>query len=301
MSDEPKRNLPASIRQRLLNLSQKQRQPFDLVLARYGIERLLHRLSCSRYADRFLLKGAMLFVVWNQTVPRPTRDVDLLGFGSTDLDEMRSVFADLCRQETMPDGLEFSPESVRAEPIREAASYPGIRITLQARLSNARIPIQIDIGFGDVVTPGPEKIEFPSLLDFPAPRLRAYPLCTVIAEKLNALVLLGINNTRMKDFFDLWFLSRHFQVEGRLLTEAIRNTFQRRQTPLPNGTPVAFGSEFEKAKTSQWELFLKRNSLAAVPLASVQESLSRFALPALQAASTGSAFEHRWDYDSGWQ
>lgn len=301
MSDKTKRNLPASVRQRLLDLSRKRKQPFDLVLARYGIERLLHRLANSPHSSRFLLKGAMLFVVWNEDVPRPTRDVDLLGFGSSDLDEMKAIFAKLCEQEVVDDGLQFLADSVQAVSIREEANYPGIRVTLQARLSNVRIPLQVDIGFGDVVTPAPDAVEFPALLDFPAPRLRAYPLCTVIAEKLNALVSLGLNNTRMKDLFDLWFLSRHFTLEGDVLAQAIRNTFERRQTAIPNAIPVALGIEFFGAKSSQWALFLKRNSLASLSLEEVQSAIAQFALPVFHSASTGIAFSHKWQPEQGWR
>jgi hypothetical protein len=177
-------------------LSQQSKQPFDLVLVRYGIERLLYRLSLSPHGGRFVLKGAMLFAVWSETMHRPTRDVDLLGFGSADQEQLRGVFVALCGMSVEPDGLSFLPDTVRAESIRDEEAYPGTRITLEARLEQARIPLQADIGFGDAVTPAPEAIEFPTLLDSPAPRLRAYPLCTVVAEKIEALVRLGAANTR---------------------------------------------------------------------------------------------------------
>ncbi len=216
MSDIPKKNLPASVRQRLLNLSKERGQPFDLVLVRYGIERLLYRLSCSPYAEKFLLKGAMLFVVWGEDAPRTTRDLDLLGFGPADETEVKANFVDLAGLDVEPDGLEFLPASVAVAPIREDARYSGIRVTLEARLAQARIPLQVDIGYGDAVTPAPAEVDFPPLLDFPAPRLRAYPYYTVMAEKLEAAVLLGAANTRMKDFFDLWYLSGRFTFEGSL-------------------------------------------------------------------------------------
>ncbi|MFM8764913.1 MAG: nucleotidyl transferase AbiEii/AbiGii toxin family protein, partial [Spartobacteria bacterium] len=220
MSAAEKRNLAASVRQRLLVLGQKQGEPFDLILMRYGIERLLYRLGRSSHADRFLLKGAMLFRVWRDFSHRPTRDVDLLGFGSTETNDLEEIFRELCLQQVEPDGLLFLPSTVKAELIREQAVYGGIRVTLEARLGNARVPIQCDVGFGDAVTPAPEQIEFPALLDFPAPRLRSYPTYTVIAEKLEAIVLLGETNSRMKDFYDLWFLSREFEFDGNTLVAA---------------------------------------------------------------------------------
>jgi len=244
MTSEPKKNLPASVRQRLLNLSKERKEPFDLVLVHYAIERLLYRLSRSRHAERFLLKGAMLFAVWSKGTHRPTRDVDFLGFGSKDEEELTAIFKELCRLETEPDGLTFMPDTVAAAAIREDTAYPGTRVTFQARLENARIPLQVDIGFGDIVTPEPETISFPTLLEFPAPQLRAYPIYTVVAEKLEACVRLGEANTRMKDFFDLWFLSGKFPLDGELAKDAVIRTFARRETILPTVMPAAFNPEF---------------------------------------------------------
>jgi hypothetical protein len=220
MSASEKRNLAASVRQRLLVLGQKRGEPFDLILTRYGIERLLYRLSRSAYADRFLLKGAMLFRVWNDSSHRPTRDVDFLGYGLAETKDLEGIFRELCSLPVDTDGLIFLPLTVNAQPIREEAVYGGIRVTLEARLENAKIPIQCDIGFGDAVTPEPEQVEFPALLDFPAPQLRSYPTYTVVAEKLEAMVLLGEANSRMKDFYDLWFLSQHFEFDGNTLVAA---------------------------------------------------------------------------------
>jgi hypothetical protein len=296
----PKRNLPASVRQRLQMLSQKRRQPFDLILVRYGVERLLYRLSRSPYAGRFVLKGAMLFVVWSDALHRPTRDLDLLGFGPNDQDQLKAIFVELCRLEVEPDGLHFLPESVQAAPIREEAAYPGVRVTLEGRLANARIAVQVDIGFGDTVTPAPEAIEFPALLDFPAPHLRAYPLHTVVAEKLEALVRLGAANSRMKDFFDLWFLSRNFTFDGRQLTAALAATFERRQSALPASTPVGLTPAFATEKTVQWTVFIRRNALAPVELDSVLDAIRDFALPPLRAAAEKTSFVSQWASAEGW-
>ena len=186
MSSSQKRNLAASVRQRLLSLSRQWAEPFDLILVRYGIERLLYRLSQSPYVDRFLLKGAMLFVIWSNETHRPTCDIDLLGFGTSDSNELERIFRHLCEKAVEPDGLRFNPQTVRAQPIREQSGYAGIRVTMEAVLENTRIPIQVDIGFGDAVTPAPEEVAFPVLLEFPEPHVRAYPVYTVIAEKLEA-------------------------------------------------------------------------------------------------------------------
>lgn len=300
MKPEPKRNLPASVRQRLLTLSQRRKEPFDLVLVRYGIERLLYRLSLSPHAEKFLLKGAMLFAIWSDGTHRPTRDVDLLGSGPHDDETLKAIFVELCRLETEPDGLTFLSESVAVAPIREEAAYPGTRVTLEARLENARISIQVDIGFGDVVTPEPDEVEFPALLDFPAPHLRAYPIYTVVAEKLEASVRLGEANTRMKDFFDLWYLSRKFSFEGELLKDAIIRTFARREMPLPPIVPVALTPDFAELKVATWTAFIRRNALAPVELTTTLDAIRTFAWPAMAAAATATDFCQRWTPASGW-
>lgn len=286
MKSEPKKNLAASVRQRLLNVSQRRKEPFDLVLVRFGIERLLYRLSRSSYADKFLLKGAMLFAIWSDGTHRPTRDVDLLGFGASDDEELKRVFIELCGMSVEPDGLRFLPESVAATPIREEAAYPGIRVTLEARLENARVSIQLDIGFGDIVTPGPEEVEFPALLDFAAPHVRAYPIYTVVAEKLEATVRLGEENTRMKDFFDLWFLSRKFSFEGELLRNAITRTFARREMDLPKTLPSSLASDFAERKAATWAVFVGRNVLGNLDMKIVLEAIRAFAWPVLETATT---------------
>jgi hypothetical protein len=300
MTSEPKRNLPASVRQRLLTLSERRKEPFDLVLVRYGIERLLYRLSRSPHAEKFLLKGAMLFAIWSDGTHRPTRDVDLLGFGPRDDEELKAIFTELCQMEIEPDGLAFLPESVATAQIREEAAYPGTRVTLEARLENARIRVQVDIGFGDVVTPAPEEIIFPALLDFPAPHLRAYPIYTVVAEKLEASVRLGEQNTRMKDFFDLWFLSWKFAFEGELLKDAITRTFARRKMPLPATLPVALTPEFATLKAATWTAFIRRNALAPLEMVVALDVIRSFAWPVMEAARKTTLFPEHWVPRIGW-
>lgn len=301
MKSEPKKNLAASVRQRLLTLSQRRKEPFDLLLVRFGIERLLYRLSRSRHADKFLLKGAMLFAIWSDGTHRPTRDVDLLGFGTSDIEELKQIFVELCEVPVEPDGLRFLPESVVAAPIREEAAYPGTRITLEARLENARVSLQVDIGFGDVVTPAPEEVNFPALLDFAAPHLRAYPIYTVVAEKLEATVRLGEANTRMKDFFDLWFLSRRFSFEGGLLKHAIERTFARREMELPATLPPSLTAEFAERKAATWAVFVGRNGLGNLDMTVALEAIRAFAWPMLEAARAGTAVEVSWNPQHGWR
>ena len=298
-------DLTASVRQRLLNQSQKLGEVFDLTLTRYTIERFLYRLTHSAYADQFVLKGAMLFAVWTGQMYRPTRDLDLLGYGDSSAETLTRLFKEVCAVEVEPDGLMFDMSSIQVEEIREAQEYPGQRVRLQARLGQARIPLQIDVGFGDVITPAAPEVEYPILLDFPAPRLRVYPKETVIAEKLQAMVVLGFINSRMKDFYDVWLMSKEFSFEGRLLAQAIQATFERRQTELPQTPPVAltpdFGQDTDKQK--QWRAFLKRNRLnvGQIEFAGVIPELHDFLMPPVAALVNQLEFDQTWTAGGPWR
>jgi hypothetical protein len=232
MSTERK-NLPASIHQRLLNKARQSDRAFNELLQYYALERLLYRLSISEYAELFTLKGALMFNAWGLTNLRPTRDIDLLGHTQNTVDSVVNVFQDLSKMEIEPDGLEFDPLHIRGERIKEDAEYEGIRISMTARLGKTRLTIQIDIGFADVITPAPERLDYPTILDFPAPHLYGYPPETVIAEKFQATTVLGMANSRIKDFYDIWMLITNFEFEGRLIQTAIERTFQNRSTKLP--------------------------------------------------------------------
>lgn len=260
-----KANLAASIRARLLNHAKKQDAEFQQVLIRFTLERFLYRLSVSPHGERFVLKGALLFDLWFDVPHRPTRDADFLGFGSSELGTLAATFREVAAI-TVDDGIIFDPESVRAAEIRKDANYAGVRVTLLGTLDNARCPAQFDIGFGDAVTPGPIETEFPVLLDdLPAPRLRVYPRETAIAEKFEALVKLGIANSRMKDYFDLWVLLRDGTIAVDTLTPSIRATFERRGTPLPMAIPFGLSDDFARdvTKQRQWQAFLAKNALDA--------------------------------------
>ena len=256
------RNIGASVRARLLTLAQRKGTEYQLLVTRYALERLLYRLGVSPHRDRFVLKGAMLFAIWLDDPFRPTRDVDFLGFGDPAIEAMAAAFREICRVDAAEDGVAFDADGVRAEAIRKDVAYGGVRVQTQAAIGGMRVPIRIDIGFGDAVTPGPQEVEYPALLDAPPPRLRAYPRETVIAEKFEAIVSLGLSNSRMKDFHDIWILSEHFAFERSALAAAIRATFERRGTRLPAEVPPGLGDEFaaDPLKTTQWAAFLRRES-----------------------------------------
>jgi predicted nucleotidyltransferase component of viral defense system len=297
------RNLPASVRERLRKLAAARKEDFQLVLTRYGLERLLYRLSRSPHAELFILKGAMLFQLWTDQPHRPTRDLDLLGRGGNSIAEVVAAFRDVCNQAVEEDGLEFAAESVHGERIREDQEYEGIRVHCQARLENARIPLQVDVGFGDAVTPAATGVRYPTLLDFPAPTLRAYRRETVIAEKFQAMIFLGIANSRMKDFYDLWVLARDFAFDGSPLSRAIQATFRRRQTALPAAAPLALTAEFaaDAVKRKQWQAFLSKSKLdEGAGLAEVVVVLHDFLMPPVQALAAREPFERKWPAGGPW-
>lgn len=269
------KNLAASVRTRLKQHATANKQDFNLTLTRYGLERLLYRLSVSEHASNFLLKGALLFTLWYDVAHRPTRDADLLSFGPDDVDTAVNTFQEIC---LIPadDGVVFNPDSVKGSIIRKQAGYGGVRIDLEAKLDGARIALQVDIGFGDAVTPAPQAISYPVLLeDFPAPQLRAYPKYTVVAEKFHAVCFLGLANTRMKDYFDLWVLLNDTTLDPLELRQATEATFERRKMPLPKTVPIGLSDSFasDVTKQTQWNAFLKRNQLEPTVLADVVSTL----------------------------
>jgi hypothetical protein len=296
------RNVGASVRARLLNRARQTKQDFSLVLTRYAIERLLYRISISNHADQFLLKGALLFDLWFDIPHRPTRDADLLGFGSAQLPHIEGVFKEICAID-VNDGMTFQADTVHATEIRKEANYAGVRVMLLGLIDGARCQIQVDIGFGDAVTPDPEEVQYPVMLsEFAAPRLRVYTRYTVVAEKFEALSALGIANSRMKDYFDLWVLSRQTDFDGDILRQAIRATFDRRQTTLTGQAPFGLTDAFaqDAQKQIQWQAFLKKNRLEALALDEVIRALATFMLPVIGAASTTTEFPARWHPGGPW-
>ena len=262
MTNPAPKNISASVREKLRNIARQRNADFGLILVKYGLERILFRLSRSAYHDVFVLKGALLFELWTGQQYRPTRDADFLARGENSPERFFRIFRELCSVETEPDGLRFDPDTVTVERIAQDADYEGVRVSFTAYLERAKIPIQIDIGFGDAVTPPPVENNYPTLLGSTAPRLLTYPRETVVAEKLEAMVKLGIANSRMKDFYDMEVLCRTFSFDGKSLRDAIRNTFKRRGTELPlDGTPLAFTLDFyeDVNKVRQWIAFSEKN------------------------------------------
>jgi len=305
MSRRNIRNVAASVHQRLLNFNRERGLDFTLVLTRYALERWLYRLGKSEFCDRFVLKGAMLFTVWAKDPFRTTRDLDLLGFGSLTGEDLRHAFSGICQTNVEPDGLRFDDENMTVEPIREGEEYQGQRVRLYARMNNIRISLQIDVGMGDALWPEPEMIHYPTLLDMPAPKIRAYRKETVVAEKLEAMVSLGELNSRMKDFFDVAVLADQLSFEGEDLQKAIEGTFRRRKTVVPSIMPVAFTKEFggNHDKQTQWNAFLKRMGKEGrqMPFAGVVEGIREFLWPVLLAISTEEPFMKDWPSGGPWR
>lgn len=287
MTVDAVKNMGASVRQRLLNYAKANSRPFAEVLQYYAMERFLYRLSVSPHVEAFTLKGALLLTAWQAPISRPTMDIDLLGRTDNAVDTIIALMREISQLAVVDDGIVFDPASFTGEAIREDADYAGVRTAFIGRVDSALVHMQIDIGFGDVMTPGPETLTYPTILDFPAPALSGYSRETVVAEKLQALVQLRTLNTRMKDYFDLWLLTRQPELNKEVLRTAIKRTFANRGTEIeaaPIGLSPAFGDD--PTKQIQWSAFLKRSKLTEAPgrLAEVVEELHRFFAPILFAS-----------------
>ena len=303
MTSEPGKTSAASIRAKLLALAQASGEDYQRVLGRFAIERFLYRLGNSSHRDRFVLKGATLFTLWTGKSHRPTKDLDLLGSGSSAIDDVEQSVRAICEIED-DDGISFDGQSVEGVRIQEDDEYDGVRVKFRARLAGARIPMQVDIGFGDAVYPEPSLAEFPVLLAMSAPVIRAYPREASIAEKLHAMVDLDIRNSRMKDFYDIWFMANTWDFEQRLLRSAIAFSFERRGMAVPRDVPFALTEEFlsDPQKTKQWKAFLERLSSrkeADLSLVEVGEMLRAFLVPCL-LPPTDSVLAH-WTPNVGWR
>ena len=296
--------LARSVQARLINHAKELGLDPNNVLARYAAERFLYRLSKSPYSERFILKGALLLLAWLGETIRPTRDADVLGLGDLDAEALAEVFTEICTVPVEPDALVFDPASIRIAQIRPEDAYGGQRVALTAHLGPARLKVQVDVGIGDAVSPPPEWLEYPSLLDLPRPRLRAYRPETAIAEKVHAMVVLGGKNSRMRDFFDINALAARMTFDGRELTAAIVATFERRRTKLPSDPPFALTSAFAdvEGKRAQWDGFVRRLQPATAPLdlAAVMKGLAAFVGPPLFAGGRGRPFDRRWPPGGPW-
>ena len=307
MSQNQPTKVAASVQQKLRNKAKEQKEDVRGLQDRYARERLLYRLSQSAYCDKFVLKGAALFSAWLDKPHRATQDIDLLGLTDNSIPHVEQVFREICRLDVEEDGLEFKEDTVRGERIKEGHAYEGVRIHLDAFFAGtkSRFNLQIDIGFEDKVTPEPEVLQFPTILNFPVPSLKTYPRETVVAEKFQAMVMLGMFNTRLKDFYDLWLLSQEFQFKGDVLCQAIKTTFKWRQTPIPSKTPTALTSEFseDSDKQKEWKGFLKKwkPTENTKTLSEIVNVLKDFLMPPTLAIAQGETFDKVWLPRGLWQ
>lgn len=295
------RNVPASVRQRLLNRARNDKRPFNELLQYYAMERFWYRLSGSAHADCFILKSALMLRVWSSSEFRPTMDIDMLGKTNNEEASIIKQIQDIMAMDVEPDGLTFDPDSIQSERITEDADYEGIRIRFRGSLDSARVSMQIDIGFGDIVYPGPEESDLPTMLGSPVPRLLCYSRESAIAEKFEAMVKLGALNSRMKDFYDIWLLSCQFDFDGAKLAEAIRLTFERPGTVIPVGIE-AFDEPFISAKQIQWSAFWKRLQQDHVPVAfrDIVSAVEKFLVPVASATSQGTTKPINWIASGPW-
>ena len=303
MSKPPIKNLPASIKDRLLNQARLSGRPFNELLQYYAIERFLYRLCQSKHAGQFVLKGALLFRLWGLPAFRPTRDIDLLGYTRNEVKNLVVIVQDICRQVVQEDGLLFDLDTVTGERIKEDADYEGVRVRFSGLMGKARVHLQIDVGFTDIVSPAPILKSYPVILPMPAPELHSYPPEAVVAEKLQIMVYLGTINSRMKDFYDAWILANQFDFEGDALQKAIHLTFEHRNTGIPASQPVAFSAQFAREKQSQWRAFLTTSAIMDVPdqLELILTCLQEFILPIFQSSHAGRKFGKKWKAGGPWE
>jgi hypothetical protein len=302
MTRDPHKNSAASVRARLLALAQNKGDDYQRVLGRYAIERFLYRLGRSPYREKFAIKGATLFTLWTGHTLRPTKDLDLLGWGSSAISDVETSIRDICGIQE-DDGIHFDRETVEGERIKEDDEYEGVRVTFRADLAGARIPMQVDIGFGDAVYPEPEFAIFPVLLPMDAPLIRAYPREASIAEKFNAMVTLDIRNSRMKDFYDIWFMANTWTFDMSSLRGAILASFERRGVPIPQYVPFALTNEFlnDSQKRQQWNAFVSRLNPGNEPpsLEEIGTLLRAFLLPCIAPASS-EPITRQWSPSQHW-
>ena len=298
------RNTAASVHRRLLNMARETSRPFNELLQLYAIERFIYRLSQSSYADRFILKGALMLLAWNNRATRPTLDIDLLGKIANTHAVIIAAMQEICDIEVEADGMSYKAETVRAARIAEDAEYEGVRVRLQGELGNAQIYLQIDIGFGDVLVPGPGTVIYPSLLGFTSPVVYGYSIESIIAEKFHAMVKHGVLNSRMKDFYDVWLLSRSYGFVGAILTRAIAETFKNRNTPVP-AAPTVFDPSFvaDNSKQAQWNGFVTKAKLLNTPQSfdDITADIKVFLKPIVDSLVQQQAFDREWTAPGPWR
>lgn len=294
-----------SIYDQLSALAKKQGQNFESILYRYANERFLYRLACSQFRENFVLKGGQVFAAWGAPLGRPTRDIDFRGYLTNDPDRFSQIVQEICSLPVEPDGLFFDLSTIKVEDIHEEDDYHGLRVKFLCLLGRARINMQLDIGFMDNIEPAAQYLAFPVLLDGPQPCLLSYPKEAVVAEKFQAMVQLDMLNSRLKDFYDIWFLSQKFEFNGVTLQQAIVTTFLRRETDLPVAEPVAFTQSFITTKQASWQAFCRRqiNQPDTVPLdlSQIIATLREFLLPLVEATVREEKWAREWSANNGWQ
>jgi len=297
--------MQASVRAQLQNKAKKTNRPFAEVLQYYGMERFLYRFSKSQYARQFILKGALMFTAWNIPQRRTTLDIDFLARFDNQISSIEKVIRDICKIKIVPDGLVYDAETVRGQRIKEDADYEGVRINFVGLLERSRIPMQIDIGFGDIVYPRPKIFDYPVILDLPKPHLKGYTLESVVSEKFEAMVKLGLLNSRMKDFFDIWLMMRKFDFDGLNLTEALKRTFEHRKTELPQKRPL-FAEEIYDEKSDRqtlWMAFLRKGDIKHAPdkLSATAKAIEKFLIKPIDAIHKGIALKKTWEASGTWK
>ena len=299
------KNIEASIKARLKNKAQETNRPFAEVMQYYGMERFLYRFSKSKYADKFILKGALLFAVWQIPDRRTTLDIDFLARFDNEVATIEKVMKDVCETSVDPDGLKFDSQTVKGVKIKEDADYEGVRVKFTGFLDRAEIPMQIDVGFGDIVYPKTKVIDYPVILDFPKPHLNGYPQESVISEKFEAMIKLGLLNSRMKDFYDIWLMTRQFEFKGASIASAIKKTFNNRKTDIPPKKPL-FADEIYDEKSDRqtlWNAFVKKGDIQHAPetLSATAKEIERFLIEPVIAISENVAFDKTWTSPKGWE
>ncbi len=298
-------NLGASVSARLLNRARETGEDHQTLLTSYCLERFLYRLSVSDRRQRFVLKGAMLLRLWSDQPYRATRDLDLLRRGDGAFDAIREDLRAIAATPVPPDAVSFDGEKISVEAIRAEDEYAGTRATLPARCGTARLNLQIDMGLGDAVWPAPQTCTYPTLLDFPAPEILAYPREAVVAEKLEAMVVLGDRNSRIKDFFDLHYLASHFTFDRRTLADAVQRTFERRRTPIPADDPIGLTPAYwdNPSRPAQVRAFARRAGLAVPdkPAGTFHGKLHAFLAPVLADLRTRRRTVGTWPPGGPWK
>ncbi|MBU0477019.1 nucleotidyl transferase AbiEii/AbiGii toxin family protein [bacterium] len=298
------KNIEASIKAQLQNKAKETNRPFSEVLQYYGMERFLYRFSQSKYADKFILKGALMFTVWQVPERRATLDIDFAANYDNQIEAIEKVIKDVCKVSVTPDGLIFDVSTVKGQKIKEDADYEGVRVKFKGFLERSRISMQIDAGFGDIIYPKPKVIEYPTILDFPKPKLKGYPAESVVSEKFEAMVKLGLLNSRMKDFHDIWLMMRQFDFNGSKLTEALKRTFEHRKTSLPVDRPL-FAEEIYDEKSDRqmlWKAFLIKGQIKHAPekLSVTAKAIEEFLIKPLEAINKDIVFNKKWKVSGQW-